>query len=340
MRTDTRDRIIQYIAEHKQARAHDLIGFLHLSGMAVHKQLRRLIAEGILQKAGRPPLVFYILPPETHTISHATAASLSDTQQLPVKLLQPITDNFLSITPDGRLLYGLDGFTDWARIYQPNKSISYLAQEYVRVIDKKHLSMTPEGWIDATVKLKETFHEQYIDRLLYQDIYSYPIFGRTKLAKLVMQAKQSADRALISRISQLAAPVITQIIQAYTIEAVGFIPPTVPRPLQFIDELAAQLQLALPTIPLVKVLAGDIPVPQKTLGTLEERIINARSSIFLKRTIGPTYKKILLIDDVAGSGSSFHETAKKLKAVDIGSELIIAFALVGNIKGYDVVRQI
>ena len=106
------------------------------------------------------------------------------------------------------------------------------------------------------------------------------------------------------------------------------------------DEFAFQLALRLPEINLVKVIPGDIPIPQKTLVNLQERIINARDSIYIKNTRELPYANVLLLDDVVGSGASFHETAKKLKAAKIGHNRIIAFALVGNIKGYDVIREI
>jgi hypothetical protein len=40
-----------------------------------------------------------------------------------------------------------------------------------------------------------------------------------------------------------------------------------------------------------------------------------------------------------GSGASFNETAKKLRASEVVYGDIIAFGLVGNIKGYDVIRE-
>ena len=78
------------------------------------------------------------------------------------------------------------------------------------------------------------------------------------------------------------------------------------------------------------------------LRRLEERVINARDTIYLKSNTEPSYKNVLLIDDVTGSGASFHETAKKLRnsKSKIGTKNIIAFAFVGNIKGYEVIREI
>jgi len=332
MITNTRDRIIEYITANRQARVDDLVKFLGLSHVAIHKQLRWLINNGILQKAGKPPLVFY-------TLISKEDAYKNQQPSFPKDILDAIEANFLSITPDGKLLYGAEGFTYWANLYQKNKTLLSLAQKYKEFIKEKSKYTTPEGWIDATIKLTSTFKESYVNHLLYQDIYSYPLFGRTKLAKLVMYAKQSENKVLIDQIATIAKPVIEKIINKHDIDSVGFIPPTVPRPLQFMDELEAKLNLALPKIDIVKIMAGDIPIPQKTLAKLEERIINARSSIYLRHVAEPSYRNVLLIDDVAGSGASFNETASKLKGIKIGHNRIVAFAIVGNVKGYDVIRQ-
>lgn len=333
MITDTKERIIEYITNNGQARVHDLVRFLNISSVAVHKHLRRLVADDTIQRAGKPPIVFYTLVPKP-------SISVSQEPSFPDYIKGVIDANFLSITPEGKLLYGIAGFTYWANLYQKNKPLLSLAKEYTKVLEQKKEFTTKEGLIDATAKLTNTFQKSYVDHLFYQDIYSYPLFGRTKLAKLVMHAKQAENKILIDQIASLAKPVIEKLIKKFDITAIGFIPPTVPRRLQFIDELEARLNLPLPKIDLVKVMAGDIPIPQKTLVKLEERIINARSSIYLRHIAEPSFPNVLLVDDVAGSGASFNETANKLKGVKIGYKLIVAFALVGNVKGYDVIRQI
>lgn len=333
MISNTRDRILEYVGRNRQARVDDLVKFLGLSHVAIHKQLRQLVANGFLQKAGKPPLVFYTPVSKTDVSLHAKV-------EIPKEMSNIIETDFLSITPDGKLLYGVEGFIYWANLYQKNKPLLSLAEKYKEIIEEKKKYTTPDGWIDATIKLTSTFKESsYIGHLLYQDIYSYSLFGRTKLAKLVMHAKQSESKILIDQIAILAKPVIEKIINKFAIDSVGFIPPTVPRPLQFMDELEAKLNLALPKIDIVKIIAGEIPIPQKTLARLEERILNARSSIYLRKIEEPAYANVLLIDDVAGSGASFNETASKLKGVKVGYNRIVAFAIVGNIKGYDVIRQ-
>ena len=93
---------------------------------------------------------------------------------------------------------------------------------------------------------------------------------------------------------------------------------------------------SLPHINIKKV-SGIIPVPQKALAKLEERISNARSSIVVddKRS----FNKILLIDDAVGSGATINETACKLKLKKMTSN-VIAFAVVGSFKGFDVLQEV
>ncbi len=334
MTTNTRGKIIEYITRHQQARVHDLHKALLLSTAAIHRQLKKLLQAGTILRVGKPPLVFYTLPPATE------AAQTQAHGSLPVDAQKIIETHFLSVTPDGKLLYGTEGFNYWATLYQKNRQTNKLAQEYITVIKEQRALFSRYGWIDATSKLETTYNDTYVNHLLFQDLYSYKTFGRTKLAKLVMYAKQIGAKPLIDEISAMAKPFIEKIIKTYSIDAVAYIPPTVPRPIQFIDEFSTQLHLPLPNIVLTKVTPGDIPIPQKTLSTVRERIVNARDSIYLKNSAETSYANILLLDDVAGSGASFNEVAKKLKAVGVGHKTIVAFALVGNIKGYEVIREI
>lgn len=333
MMTNTKAKIIDYISYHGQARVYDLQKSLRISRVAIHRQLKRLLKEDLITHVGTPPMVFYKL-------NSSSQMPIAKANQLPKYINQTIGANFLHITPDGKLLYGMEGFTYWAKDYQKNKPVITLTSEYVKIIHDQRKQFSKQGWFEATLKLKESFKEVFVNRLLFQDIYSYKVFGRTKLAKLVMYAKQTGAQNLIDKIADMAKPVIEKIIKTYSIKAIAFIPPTVPRPLQFMDEFSSQLNIPLPEIKLVKIMPGDIPVPQKTLSNLKERIINAQDTIYLQHIAEPSYANLLLIDDVVGSGASFNETARKLKGIKTGYKNIVAFALVGNIKGYDVIREI
>ena len=55
---------------------------------------------------------------------------------------------------------------------------------------------------------------------------------------------------------------------------------------------------------------GKIRVAQKTLGKLEERVRNAKETIFVDK-INSRFNNLLLIDDAVGSAATLNETAKK-----------------------------
>lgn len=328
MTTNTGVKILEYILAHKQARAHELVKAFGISQVAIHKQLNNLLNKGKISRVGKPPLVFYVPKEKKEEIKSDVSSSIK----------KMIDENYLYISPLGELLYGLDGFTAWTKSVNEGARIRQLASEYVNTLNETKNHFTTTGWIDATKKLKNTFKETYADKLLYADFYSLPKFGKTKLGQLVLYAKQSQNIELINKIAVLVKPLSEKIIKKFAINAIAFIPPTIPRSIQFMNELEIALRLKLPGIELVKITTGNVIVAQKTLARLEERILNARSSIFMKSN-EDSYPNILLIDDAAGSGSTFNETAKKLKNVMVKTK-IIAFAIVGSLKGFDVIREV
>jgi hypothetical protein len=58
-----------------------------------------------------------------------------------------------------------------------------------------------------------------------RDAVRAPLFGRPKLAKLVMYSKQIGARDLIEQISDQVKPLIERIITQYAIDAIAYIPP-------------------------------------------------------------------------------------------------------------------
>lgn len=329
MTTDTRNRILGYIRIHNQARAHDLIKVFGISRAAVHRQLNNLINRGEIKRLGKPPLVFYIPREKKDEI----------TTNVPDDIKKIINKNYLYISPLGELLYGFEGLATWAKSIKEEKSLYKLAVKYVSTLKQAKKHFKSNDWINATNKLRNTFGEIYVDKLLYADFYSLPRFGKTKLGQLVLYAKQSQNRELINQLAVLVRPIIEKIIKKFSIDAIAFIPPTLPRSLQFMNELEVTLNLKMPSIELVKVTSGEVVVAQKTLARLEERVINAKDTIFMKSN-KIYYHNILLIDDATGSGSTFNETAKKLKVAISGKNIIIAFAIVGSFKGFDVIREV
>jgi adenine/guanine phosphoribosyltransferase-like PRPP-binding protein len=53
----------------------------------------------------------------------------------------------------------------------------------------------------------------------------------------------------------------------------------------------------LPFVNIIKYYPNNIPIPQKTLKTREQRIQNAKNTIFVDDKNISKYNKVLLIDD-------------------------------------------
>lgn len=330
MITDTRDRIIEFITKHQQARVHDLVRELKIGNVAVHRQLNKLVSTGMIAKIGKPPLVFYILKEEV-TVENS---------DVPKVIQKEIDPEYLYVSPEGKLVYGFRGFSQWVKKIHEEKRLLKLAQEYLQTLKQVKGGVASSGWIDATRKITTTFkNDSALDKLLYGDFYSLPKFGKTKLGQLVLYAKQSQSKDLIEEVAKIVRPQVIKIIKEFKIDAIAFIPPTVPRNTQFMDELARLLKLTSPKVELVKV-SGQILIPQKTLSSLEERIVNARETIYMKHIAETSYPNVLLIDDAAGSGATLNEVSKKLRNVMVGKGKIIGFAIVGSLKGFDVIREI
>lgn len=335
MITDTSDRIYRYIRENKQARVHDLKELLKISQVAIHKHLNKLLFQGKIQKVGKPPQVFYV--PTTQKMPVQVRPAL-----LPTSIVKYINTHYLYITPQGGMLYGLDGFQAWVKAINEETRIVPLVEEYVKTHRQTESNRSSQGWIDATEKMQSTFpNNSFIKKLLYADFYSIPKFGKTKLGQLVLYAKQSQNNDLIDQVIAEVKPIIERIAVVYNIDTLAFIPPSVPRKLQFMQEFNNKLLVGFPRIKFTKAYVGNVVVAQKTLSRLEERVENARDTIFVDANHSPLIvNNVLLIDDAVGSGATLEETAKKLKQLKLVSGSIIGFAIVGSMKGFEVIREV
>lgn len=333
MKTDTAEKIVEYIKLHHKVRVHDLVREFGFSHTAIHKQLRKLTERRILSKIGKPPLVYYDYLYAIDTDDLKKKLSIVDRNK------NKIEKWYLYISPSGKIHKGLEGFLEWVKDIKQQDQFSQLVLEYIKTREYANKGITGSGLIDATCKIINTFPEVYVDKLLYQDFFALPKFGKTKLGQLVLYAKQSQNRQLLKEVVDLVKPVVHKLIKHYRIEAVAFIPPTVPRNLQFVKELSFYLDIKLAEVKLDKIFTGSVRVPQKSLPKLEQRIINAKSTIFTKKSTD-SFRRILLIDDAVGSGATFNETAKKLRDDGVAKDKIIAFAIVGSMKGFDVISEI
>jgi hypoxanthine-guanine phosphoribosyltransferase len=299
-----------------------------ISRVAVHRQLKKLVASGALRRLGRPPRVFYASGGE---FIKPAAIGSPETEKF-------INENYLYVSPLGEVVGGAKGFWRWLAEIGKTKEAEVFARRFQKIRQAAHQQAGKDGLIDLTAKLKNTYKTVYLERVFCRDFYSLPEFGKTRLGQLVLYAKQSQSRKLIGQLAQESKAKLDWLIKVKKIAAVGFIPHSLPRQLQFLEELAKHLNLRLPLIRLEKVRSGEVIVAQKSLSKLSERVMNARETIVAENA-GKLYSAVLLIDDAVGSGATLNETAKKLKAKKIAKK-VYGFALVGSFKGFDVIREL
>jgi hypothetical protein len=320
MKTNTSERILEFIKSKGETTAHDIIGFIGFTPAAVHRQLMKLIKSGEITKIGSPPNVIYRL--KTGNTLNTSESEINTT-------VSKINKNFLNITADGSVEEGWVGFVSWCskRGFETKKK----TVEYIEVIQKYAKYKAKNGLIDATKKFQNTFSPTYLEAVYYIDFYSTEIFGKTRLGNLLLYGKQSENLSLMKEVVSLSKEKIQNLIKSENIGAVLFVPPTLRRKVQFMKVLQDGLTLNLPIIEAKKI-TGEIRVAQKSLSKLSDREENARNTIFLSRPAAPE-TNILIIDDAVGSGATFHEIARKYRTQNPGRGKIIALAITGSANG-------
>lgn len=98
----------------------------------------------------------------------------------------------------------------------------------------------------------------------------------------------------------------------------------------FLKEVEKNLALPLPTVEVIKAYRSPIPIAQKSLSKVEERILNAREKqwwLFLQKLHIKKFYFLMMLS----FGATINEIARKLKAK--GVKTVIGFAIVGSYKG-------
>jgi len=125
-------------------------------------------------------------------------------------------------------------------------------------------------------------------------------------------------------------------VRKYKIDAVGFVPWTVKREVQFMRELEKGLSLNTKTIKIDKA-RTEVIVPQKTLSKLPDRVENAEKTLFM--TEKGKYKNLLIIDDAVGSGATINHLARQAKEKKIAKK-VIGLSITGSFKGFDIISEV
>ena len=246
---------------------------------------------------------------------------------------------FAYVDPTGRLNTGIFGFRTWLKNVSKLNQETSLVSRYIQDRESVNNLFTQEDYIDATQNIENTFGtDMNLDGVYYCDFYSLPTFGKTRLGTLMLYSKQSENRELIWQTADESKEIINKLIATLNIDGIGFIPHSILRKIQFLKEFAKHLNLSLPTISMSKAYTGKIRVAQKTLGKLEERVKNAKETIFID-DINSKFDNVLLIDDAVGSAATLNETAKKIKQMGIAKK-VYGFAVAGSLKGFEVIREV
>lgn len=326
-----KEKIAGLFTENTEWTVHELTEKLGASKQMVHIVLNQLLEEGKLQKLGRTPKTVYRIRSTPYGLPTAQAVSLFTAQDE-----EYLQQHWLQVTATGDLLEGAAAFTYWCN--QRKEPVVKTLAEYRNTRIKYASYFEADGSINGMEKLRNTkgYKNIWLDELHYLDFYAIERFGKTRLGALLHYAKQGQNRPLMRRMLLEIGPRIQDFVAAHDVDAIGFIPPTVRREVQLMKVLESGLKLPLPVVA-IKKMSGLIPVPQKSLPKLQERIDNASSSFAV--TEKRSFNHVLLIDDAVGSGSTLNQVAEKIKNKQT-AQRVSGLAIVGSFKGFDVITDV
>jgi DNA-binding transcriptional ArsR family regulator/predicted amidophosphoribosyltransferase len=359
----TKIKIVDLIHQFELTTISQISQHLGFSRQVIHRYLKELLEDGVISKHGKAPYVYYSLS-KNHSdhpsfikddysnkyVRHPGRVTESvkggaNIIKIDSKYKKTIEENFMMIDPKGDRYDGVEGFIKWCQ--KRSFNIAQKSKEYHDVI-RKYSGYKKKDLISGMFKLKNTFDKVYLDEVYYLDFYSIEVFGKTKLGQMMLYAKKNQNKRLIHELTDIIKDRVTSMIKDKKIDAVGFIPPSEPRKVQFLKEVEKHLALSLPKI-LISKIRGEYIVPQKTLSKLSDRVENAKL-IRLHVTgkamrdsrnnmIITKYKNLLLIDDAMGSGATFNEVAKKIKAFSLAKK-VTGLAITGSFSGFEVISEV
>ncbi|MDQ7023773.1 MAG: phosphoribosyltransferase family protein [Candidatus Gracilibacteria bacterium] len=251
------------------------------------------------------------------------------------KILEEV---FYKFSPEGKLMIGFEGMKKWCE--DRNMNLEEKINNFLKI--KEHIEELQNycGLISAKNSFGKHFENIYLDEIYYADQYNWMEFGRGKLAEMTFYAKQSQNKNLIEQANNEIFLKLECIILNGNFDAIAITPWSIDRKNQLLGLLKEKLkQLNLPFINIIKYYENNIPIPQKSLKTREQRMQNAKNTIYVEDKNIAKYKKVFLIDDFVGSGSTLNETAKKLKEKSV--EEVIGFSYVGNLNlSYEIINEV
>lgn len=329
MITNTAQKIREYVESKRQVTANELAIYLGISRQALYKQITKLINDGTLVKTGTPPKVFYSINTEKGV------KIIKKDYNIKTEVINTINENFTLLEPDGKEIEGFNGFIKWCEDRKLN--VEDKVHEYIKLL-KEYDQLKKDGIIDASQKILSSFTKEniFLDKLYYLYPYSFPVFGKTKMGQWLFHAKQTQNKNLMKKVLNIVTPQIEDFVKKERVDSLAFVPPTVPRNIQFMKELEKNIGLSLPKIKITKI-KTEIMIQQKGLKDLNDRIKNAEGTMVVESR-DTNYNKTLIIDDFTGSGSTLNILAKKIKNQSV-SKNIIGLTLTGSMNGFEVIKE-
>ncbi len=323
-----KEKITKLFESYPELSVKEITDKLMISKQMTHIVLNGLIDDGLVWKLGRTPKTVYRSIPFAKKIRPTTLTDESQSEFL--------KQQFLLITETGELKEGSEGFEIWCK--QRNLPFEKTVNEFISTKEKYLDYFDRNGFIDGMEKMRSTkgFSAIHLDGLFYLDFYAIERFGKTKLGTLLHYAKQGQSKFLMKRLVEEIGNRVARLCQVIKADAALYVPPTIRREMQLMKFLQTHINLSLPTIQIKKI-SGIIPVPQKSLAKLEERIVNAQNTFAVSES--RAFDHVLLIDDAVGSGATVNEIAGKLKQKGITREAS-ALAITGSFKGFDVITDV
>ena len=160
MKDTTKNKFVDLFRKHKELKASEVAKRLVLSRQRVHQILKILVQNGVLEKYGSPPTVYYQL-----------AKSIKPPKEGAYIDVPGVINSFFLITARGEILEGYHAFEHWC--IQRNLPIEKTALNYAETNKKYERYKSSLGLIDGTEKLTNTKGlDLAMDRIWYCDFYA------------------------------------------------------------------------------------------------------------------------------------------------------------------------
>lgn len=322
----TLQKIINYLQEQPNSRPQMIADKTGVSRQYVQ---RLLASHGhLFVVSGTGPNRFYRMAQPTNPPTVLTNNPTTPKQS------ELINKHFYTLDPLGNELIGETGLAKWCRAR--GYDIIKMQSEYLAIISK-YYPATFRQPIDFTDKVADVFGDgMAVKKVWACDFYNFEVFGKTKLGSEVLIAKQTGDSVIIKDLISVLQASVDAIRSKVKVDAVAFVSPTIQRPTQLMTRLEQTIAPDLPRLKITKI-SARILVPQKTLKSLADRIVNAEQTFAVESPV--SYKNVLIIDDALGSGATVNEISKQIKSRGFASSCY-ALTLVASPSGYEVINEV